>query len=118
MTNLCHGTYIVFTTDNNGCTAQDTFTIKLATSVEEIYSYLPIISPNPTTSQFTIKTFNIIDEIKITDVLGQLIYHAKPKDKNLSLYLENEGIYFVTVTLGGQMATKKLVINSATNYTN
>ena len=68
------------------------------------------LSPNPTTSQFTITNPTTIDELKITDVFGQLIYHTKPKEKNFSLQLNKEGIYFVTITSGEQMATKKLVV--------
>ena len=82
----------------------------VTTTNEVAVDFALILSPNPTTSQFTITSPNIIDEIKITDMLGLVVYHAKPYDKNLSLHLNNNGIYFVTVLCGEQSVTKKLVV--------
>ncbi len=68
------------------------------------------IYPNPTTNQFNITSFNNIDEIKIADVLGQVVYHITPKEKNVVLQLEHEGWYFVSVISNNQTATKKLIV--------
>ena len=77
----------------------DIFVAKLGitTSISENLAslYTITLSPNPTTHQFNIASSKPIDELKITDVLGQLIYRAKPKDKNVVVEMEWEGIYFV-----------------------
>jgi hypothetical protein len=74
-------------------------------------SHDPInIFPNPCNGQINITSSNIIDRIEITNTLGQIIYQSKPNEKNISLQLEHDGIYFVTVISNKQTTTKKLVI--------
>lgn len=68
------------------------------------------IYPNPANSQFNISTKEIADEISVSDVLGRVVYSIKPAEKKVSLILENEGLYFVTVKTGAQSTTRKLVV--------
>ncbi|MEO8146087.1 MAG: SBBP repeat-containing protein [Bacteroidia bacterium] len=68
------------------------------------------IFPNPTTSQISITYSKTIDEITITNPLGQIIYHAKPYDKHISLRVNDDGIYFVTVTSANKTATGKVIV--------
>ena len=79
----------------------------LSTSVQEINK--PTVSinifPNPTNSNFNIVSKQIIEEIKITNLLGQIIYQTKPNQNNISLNFSAEGIYFVTATLDKQTVT-------------
>jgi hypothetical protein len=42
--------------------------------------------------------------------LGQTVYMAKPNDKHISLLLEKEGLYFVTVRCGQQTTVRKLIV--------
>ncbi len=68
------------------------------------------IYPNPTTDHFNVSSAQIIDEIKVHDVLGQTLYQAKPNEKTVSLKIDKEGLYLVTVRSGQQTTTKKLII--------
>ena len=96
----------------NGLTLfPDTSMCSIINSIYENKNILSItLSPNPTHSQFSITSPTIINEIKITDVLGLLIYRAKPQEKNVVVELEKEGIYFVSVVMGEQRVTKKIVV--------
>lgn len=66
--------------------------------------------PNPSSGQVNITSSNNIDEVKITDLFGQIIYQTKTNEKNISLQLGKAGIYFVTLISGKQAATKKIIV--------
>lgn len=66
--------------------------------------------PNPTSGQVKIISSGNIDEIKITDLLGQVIYQKRPNEKSLSLQLDNQGIYFITLMSENQIITKRLIV--------
>jgi len=68
------------------------------------------IYPNPASGQFNITDSQIIDEITIKDLLGQIFYQARPNDKNISFVIGQEGLYFVTVKSGRQTTTRKLIV--------
>lgn len=84
----------------------------LSTAVQEINQ--PTVSinifPNPTNSTFNITSEQNIDEIKITNLLGHTIYQVKPNQKNASLHIDTDGIYFVTITSDKQTVTQKLTV--------
>ncbi|MEO8149588.1 MAG: SBBP repeat-containing protein [Bacteroidia bacterium] len=93
----------------------DFFIAKLnsTTGISELNNSSSTISifPNPTTSRISITNSKPIDEITITNPLGQIIYRAKPDDKNVSVQLNvADGIYFVTLTSGNQNITKKVIV--------
>lgn len=69
------------------------------------------IFPNP--SRSTIKVFcnKIIDDITITNILGQIVYSASPKAEELILQIEHEGIYFLNFSVDGKTQTRKLIVN-------
>lgn len=69
------------------------------------------IYPNPATDKVSITSPQIIDELSIHDVLGRAVYQTKPNEKTVSLKIENDGLYFVTVRSGQQTTTKKLIVN-------
>ncbi|MGQ0827406.1 MAG: SBBP repeat-containing protein [Bacteroidota bacterium] len=69
------------------------------------------IYPNPGNGQINIISPNNIDELKITNLLGQIIYQSTPSKKNISIQLEKSGIYFATLTCNKQTITKKLIID-------
>ena len=85
-------------------------------AVEDIEQHLSndnktLVYPNPSSGNINITTTNNIDEIKITDIIGQIIYEAKPNTTNTTLQIDNAGIYFITLTIGKEISTKKVVIN-------
>ena len=68
------------------------------------------IYPNPTPGVYGITSSVNIDEINITNEAGQLIYHAKPNETDYSLQLDDAGIYFIQVTSGKKIETKKIIV--------
>ena len=84
----------------------------LSTAVQEINKSTVSITifPNPTQSNITIVSEQFIDDLIITNLYGQKIYQIKPKQNNVLVYLEKDGIYFVTVISNGQIATQKLTV--------
>lgn len=68
------------------------------------------IFPNPASGPITITSPDIITEIKITNTLGQLIYQAKPNEKNVLVRLLNEGLFFVAVTTHEKTDTRKIIV--------
>ena len=74
------------------------------------------ISPNPTSNNITITSSKNIDEIKIRNVLGQLVtpsaFGISPTGEKTTLdvsTLEN-GIYFITIVSGKESSTQKLIV--------
>ena len=43
-------------------------------------------------------------------MLGQMVSRVSPKEKNVVLRLESEGVYFVSVKSNNQTVTKKLIV--------
>jgi hypothetical protein len=92
----------------------DVFLAKLTHTVgtEEIISPISLtVFPNPSAGQINIRYSGEIDEIKITDLLGQIIYQSKPKEKYLPLLISGAGIYFISVRTGTRVLTKKLIVS-------
>ena len=69
------------------------------------------IYPNPSNGNINISNNIDIDNIKITNMLGQTIYEAKSNTTNTTLKIDNGGIYFITVTTGKEITTKKVIVN-------
>ncbi len=68
------------------------------------------IYPNPTNGIFTIKSTKNIDALKVTNLLGQIIYAAQPKQTQFTFNISATGMYFVTVTSDNETETKKVVV--------
>ena len=69
------------------------------------------IYPNPTRGNFEITSSKIINEIKIRNETGQLIYHSKPNDTDISIDLDRSGIYFLEIISDNHIEMKKIVIS-------
>ncbi len=69
------------------------------------------IHPNPSTGNFSINCSENIDEVKVTDILGNTVMILKPAGQSTSLQLENEGVYFVTVKAGKDVLVRKVIVN-------
>jgi hypothetical protein len=65
---------------------------------------------NPGNGQIRITSSAVIDEMKISNTAGQIIYKAIPKEKNVSFQLEHTGIYFVQIITAGKTVTKKVTV--------
>ena len=69
------------------------------------------VFPNPSNGSVFISSAKSMDEIKITNMLGQIIYETKPNLTVVDLKLNNTGVYFITVLSSGKISTKKVIIN-------
>ncbi len=71
------------------------------------------VYPNPGNGNVTVSsnTGKNINELKVTDMLGQTVYEVKPNTEITSLQLGNAGVYFITVTSGKETNTKKVIVN-------
>jgi len=97
--------YSVTVTDNNGCTATDTITVKLYIGINNVNSYLTAsIYPNPAKDvlNISINTSNSVNvEFVIYDAIGQVVYKNKVSTVNgnnlfnVDLSNEADGIYFI-----------------------
>lgn len=68
------------------------------------------VFPNPGSGEIKIISAEIIDEVEIRNMPGQIIYHAKPETKNAAVKLDDAGIYFVSLNLGKERVTRKIVV--------
>jgi hypothetical protein len=68
------------------------------------------VYPNPATSVVRILNDQPIEEIIITNVMGQIVFQSRPDTKKVSVNIETAGVYFVSVTGNKQTRTKVLTI--------
>ncbi len=70
------------------------------------------VYPNPNRGEINISSKEYISNITITNLLGQIIYQARPNERDIFLHLELEGIYFVSITTKNKVLTQKIVVDS------
>jgi hypothetical protein len=68
------------------------------------------IYPNPGNGQITLASSAIIDEMTISNLAGQIIYHGRSNEKNISLQLDQTGVFFIQITTANQTITKKITV--------
>ncbi len=108
-------TYTVTGTGTNTCidmtTVTQTVTNCSTASIKQFISNNELtIYPNPSTGSISIANTSNIDELKVSDMLGQVVYEAKPNNTNTTLQLNNAGVYFITLTSGTAVKTQKIII--------
>lgn len=101
------GTYIL------PATYSSAFIMKLSstTGLIEVNKNATVkIYPNPTTNGFTVSCIDTIEYIRVTDVLGRVIYTSTPQ-RNASYVLLDiaRGIYQVLVHGGGKVISESIV---------
>ena len=69
--------------------------------------------PNPTSSLVTIEANDVIENVTLYNVLGQQVLAKSSNGNSITLDVENlqTGVYVVKTTIGGVIATSRLVIN-------
>jgi|GEM_PF-1097133 len=70
------------------------------------------IYPNPTSDQVSIAAIGIIDNIEITNLLGQVMYNSDIESASTELDVSgfDAGIYVINLTIEGEVVVKKLFI--------
>jgi hypothetical protein len=110
VTNNTAGTYyVVVTNPENGCSAASATVSgikQLSANNEQLSIY-----PNPSSGELNIICSQNMNDIKVTNVLGQLIYESQPKLNEMTFELKTAGIYFVTVTSDNETTTRKVVVD-------
>ncbi|MEO8762350.1 MAG: T9SS type A sorting domain-containing protein [Bacteroidia bacterium] len=68
------------------------------------------IYPNPSNGNINITSASNIEELKVTNTLGQIVYEAKPQQQKVNLQLNAAGIYFISTTVGKESSTQKVIV--------
>ena len=69
-----------------------------------------LVYPNPSHGVVNIHSLKAIDEIKITNLLGEVFYQSNPHQNNVSFQVDNEGIYLILITSDNNQTIKKISI--------
>ncbi|WP_041264085.1 T9SS type A sorting domain-containing protein [Bernardetia litoralis] len=93
------------------CNGNDAGMGKIAVKDKEEINSEILLFPNPTNTEFSLKTSLNIDKIVITNSLGQILLTSYKK-KSISIESLSTGIYFVTIKLqNGEVKIQKIIIN-------
>jgi hypothetical protein len=109
-------TMVLGTTTLTSSSFQNVFLAKLSgiTGMEEVQEAgLIEIYPNPSHGEFVVRSSEFIpDEIEILNVVGEKIYEDKFINNNFYIVNQNlpQGIYFVRLTIGESVVTKKIIV--------
>ena len=103
-----------FTVDDSSGTAYildnfhiDGLTLGFGNSPETDFS----LSPNPSPATTTIISKEIITEVQVMTLQGQLVYQSRPFSRNTHFQVQTSGLYLVSVSNGRSVTTKKIVVN-------
>lgn len=69
------------------------------------------IYPNPTSEQFTVLLPTENAKITITNIFGQQILQTQATQRRTNLQLDDNGVYFITVSTNQGRTTQKLIVN-------
>jgi hypothetical protein len=102
----------------NGCsTTSDPTTYITPTGIEQlsVNSEQVSIYPNPTGGEINIVSAKNIDEVTVSNLLGQTVLKFPSgdlgvKQTHFTFELKDEGMYFVTVTSDNETVTRKVVV--------
>ncbi|MFC6269507.1 zinc-dependent metalloprotease [Frigoriflavimonas asaccharolytica] len=110
---LVAGTYSVTVTDAAGSTANGSYTVLAGTLGTDSFDNNVSFSyyPNPTTGILNIKSPDVINEIKVTNVLGQIVKSDKTNSNKVQVNLSNlpEAVYFVKIKTASSSKTIKVL---------
>jgi uncharacterized repeat protein (TIGR03803 family) len=71
-----------------------------------------IIYPNPTSGSFILKSDKAMNEIKIIDVLGHVIYETNIASNQWEIKLEHAGLYIAVVRIQDRLISKKIIVRN------
>lgn len=104
--------YVIWQDNNTGTIKLRSGSYNSTTSMqEEIFSNQFSVYPNPATSDLQVINDQTIDEISITNVIGQRVFYARPGMKKVSVQIETAGVYFISVSGNRQTRTRMLTVS-------
>ncbi|MBI5539495.1 MAG: T9SS type A sorting domain-containing protein [Bacteroidia bacterium] len=112
-TGLSTGLYQVTVTDTIGCMATGEFNIWITNVNSLIQNSNIAVYPNPAINNLNIICDKYpISEIKVYDLLGNIVMIKKPNTKSIVMNIEeiSSGIYNVELTITGQKINRKITI--------
>lgn len=68
------------------------------------------IYPNPGRGTIYAESDQLIERLKVSNSLGQLVFEERPDVTRYSFQLNTPGIYFVTIFSGQSLITKKVIV--------
>jgi hypothetical protein len=70
------------------------------------------VYPNPADDHLTINAFEIIEDVSIRNVFGQLILSSNVSELTTTIDMSafHSGIYFISVTIAGNLVSKKVIL--------
>lgn len=107
------GTYVVGTREKNGCVTYTEPFVWYATGINDINATDIVINvyPNPANKTFTLKTPELVDNISIYTIGGQLIKNIPTNSEGeYKINIQNSGLYFIKVSSPNGYLTEKVVI--------
>jgi hypothetical protein len=75
--------------------------------VNSVNSFNAAVKPNPSNGIYSITTDEKIDEIIVTDFLGNII--SQSSNMQVDLSNQSNGVYFLTIISGDKKSVEKLV---------
>jgi hypothetical protein len=108
---ISEGEYIVTIEDSSGCLTVDTFMVPYVLTTLEIFeSEKIVIYPNPTTGLITLANLQSGPvRIKISKVVGMLVYDKRDASDQINLSGYSRGIYYLRVELEELTTIKKII---------
>ncbi len=103
--------FVIWQDDGSNTIKIRTGSFNSTTGVQETAVSVSLsVFPNPASSEVQITSKQVMDEVVITNALGQIVYHDLPGAKKISVNLNIAGIYFVTVRSNNVIAAQKLTV--------
>jgi hypothetical protein len=99
----------------NGCTnsVQSTISISECAGLDEVQGVKFEIYPNPTKDELNIISSNeSIEDLKIIDNAGRIIFESKPSSLNVKLEVGNfaDGLYTIQISSASKMIISKFIV--------
>ncbi len=115
ITGVTPGVYTLTVTDALGCITSGVFIVQNTTGIADLGVIIQGLQvfPNPTHDVATVEIDGfIIQDIKVVNVLGQIVYSVEPKASKIDISTANleQGVYFIQVLVDGNIVTKKLKV--------
>lgn len=107
------GVYTVVVTDANGCSGTSGALNIALNGVTDLVDFRSLIYPNPANSDLMIEANEMMDEIKITDVAGRIVFtqsQFQNQKSEINISTLAEATYFIHIkTTSGRIAVKSFV---------